>query len=276
MDIEKSKELDFFELEMFKRTIYGYLTPSNNEIEIMDFVSDTLEDNNNHYDLELIGLDKAIEDGILSLVVFNKRYINKVKKIVFMMHDDLEINDLRTMISFNMFSEKKRKKGHVEEIKVPNETSELSPIWIGHELIHSLKDTNYNEYILIDIASEVLPIFYEVLVSHTLFSVLHDKWKSYRLSFLLNHKEIYQKLENECKKDNRYEFIRYQYGQYLTSYYYALNLFHLYKQNPKLITKYINKVLTHKITTLDLLNKFDIYDISKEHINIYKLEHEKL
>ena len=275
MNIEK-EELDFFDLEMFKRSIYGYLTPTSNEIEIMNFVSDTLEKNKKTPDLELIDLDKAIEDGILSLVVFNKKYINKVKKIVFMTYDDLQINDLRTMISFNMFSEKKRKKGEVTEIKVPNETSELSPIWIGHELIHSLKDTNFNEYILIDIASEVLPIFYEMLVSHTLFSKLHDKWKDYRLSFLENHKEIFKKLEKDSENDKRYEFIRYQYGQYLTSYYYALNLFHVYKQNPKYVTKYINKVLTHKITTLDLLNKFDIYKINNEHVNIYKLEHSKL
>lgn len=270
------KEIDYLDLRMYKRSVYGSLTPSNNEIQIMDFVSDTLDTKYEPINLETMNINMAIEKGIKSLTVFNRKYINKVNKIEFYTYDDLPANDLRTIISYNVLDSNKIKRGKVLEIKVPSETSELSPIWIGHELIHSLKDTNYYEYILIDIASEVLPIFYEMLVSNTLFKDLHDKWKEYRLSFLSNHKDIYRQLEDKSKIDNRYNLIRYEYGQYLTSYYYALNLFHLYKQNPKIITKNINKVLTQKMTTLDLLKKFNIYNIDKEHVNIYKFEHSKL
>lgn len=276
METINKEELNLFKLELLKRQIYGYLNPSENEIEIMDFVSDTLNETNNLKKLELMDKDTAIEQGILSLVVFNKKYINKVKKIIFMTYDDLQLNDLRTIISFNILSNPKIKNGNVVEIKVPNDTIELSPIWIGHELVHALKDTNFNEYILKDISSETLPIFYEILVSHTIFKDMHDNWKENRLSFLENHKNIYKQLEDQSKIDEQYEITRYSYGQYLTSYYYALNLFHIYKENPKLVTKYINKVLNHKKTTLDLLNELDIYKINKEHVNIYKLEHSKL
>ena len=276
MQTINTNELDLFKLELIKRKIYGQIEPSDNEIEIMDLVSNTILKQNNLINLQSMDDDEAIKQGILSLVVFNKKYINKVKKITFMTYDDLQMNDLRTIMAFNIFSESKNKKGKLIEIRVPKDTSELSPIWIGHELIHALKDTNFNEYILKDISSETLPLFYEMLVTHSIYEDLHDKWKNYRLSFLSNHIDVYNGLKNDSINNKQYELTRYSYGQYLTSYYYALNLVHIYKQNPKIVTKYINKVLTHKITTLELLNKFDIYKINKEHVNIYKLEHSNL
>ena len=132
---------------------------------------------------------------------------------------------------------------------IPEKTNELSPIWIGHECIHCLKDINYKEYKDKDLYSEVLTIFYEILVSHTIFNDIHDIWKNERNNMLINNNYYYNLLKNNLndkEKENVYEFAMYLYGEYLTNYYYALNLFHLYKENPKVITKYINKYIAEK------------------------------
>lgn len=272
MDKIENDQLKLFELELLKRDIYGYLTPTDNEVKIMDLVANTVKKETPLNNLEERNFKEEFEKGMLSLVVFNKRFINKVNEIPFITYDDLDENDLRTIISFNIMSKFRRLKGKNKEVKIPNKINELFKVWVGHELVHCLKDTNYHEYVLKDIASETLPIFYEMLITHTLFEDVHDKWKNYRLSFLSDHIDVYQGLE----KNDEYEILKNSYGQYLTSYYYALNIYHLYKEDPIKMTKYINKVLTNKKTTLDLLKEFNIYEINKEHVNIYKLEHSKL
>lgn len=262
------------ELAALKRYLYGYIRPTENEFEIMDMVSDSLEYVNLPTNIENMPMEDAIREGIMSLRVFDRNYVNKVKKIVLMTYDELQENDLRTMIRFKMSSHLK-KRGRVSEIKIPETANKLTPIWIGHEYIHALKDTNYNENILKNVSSETLPMFYEMLVANLFFEDHHDEWKQSRLAFLMNNKNAYTILKENID-DVQLESVMHEYGQYLTSYYYAVNLFHLYKQNPKQITKIVNKVLRHKITTLDLLKKLDIYEINKEHVNIYKLEHNNL
>lgn len=267
------KDLDEFEMDMLRHLYYGFSKPSNNEYEIMQLVSSTLEKTKQNNKINYIDTDEAIKEGLLSLRVFNRKYIDRLKKVEFYTSDDVTENDFTTLISF------RKKRGKINQIIIPEKTNELSPIWIGHECIHCLKDINYKEYKDKDLYSEVLTIFYEILVSHTIFNDIHDIWKNERNNMLISNNNYYNLLKNNLndkEKENVYEFAMYLYGEYLTNYYYALNLFHLYKKNPELITKYINKVLNRRMTTFDLLNKFDIYKINQEHVNIYKFEHSNL
>ena len=264
--------LDEFEFDMLKHRLYGFKIPTDNEYEIMDTVSKCLKDNNPIRKTDFIEIDSAIEKGILSMSIFSKRHINKLMKIIFYTYGDLPENDFRAMIEYG------NNKFKVREIMIPEKVNQISPIWIGHECIHCLKDTNYDEYINKDITSEVITLFYEILSSHTIFEDVHDAWKYERLKTLLDDKYSYLIAKNNLGKDSNdvYRYIMYSYGQYLTSYFYALNLYSLYKQYPKQITKYINKVLNHKKITLDLLNEFEIRNINKENVNTFIFEHNKL
>jgi len=268
------EELEKFEFDMYKHRLNGFKLPTENEYRIMNITSKSLKDipkqvksDNN------TKIDNAIEQGILSMSIFSKSYINKLKNVVFLTYNDLTENSFNTLIDMH------NQKLYVKEIMIPKKINDVAPIWIGHECIHSLKDINYNEYIEKDIASEVIPLFYEILVSKTIFKDLHDIWKYERMNTLLEDKKYYEIGKNNIddKEDrNTYSYIMDSYGQYLTSYYYALNLFSLYKRNPKVVAKYINKVLKHKKTTLELLKELNIYKINKKHVNTYILEHKNL
>lgn len=214
------KELDEFELDMLKHMLYGFNIPSDNEYEIMSMVANSLKSNFYSIEYKNFSSDEAIKSGLLSMNMFNRKYINKLKKVLFYTYNELGENDFRAMIEF------KKKSGKVNEIMIPEKVNEISPIWIGHECIHCLKDTNYKEYINKDITSEVLTIFYEILSTHSIFKHLHDKWKMERLNTLIYDKYCYELAKKNLNKDDNtiiYEYIMYTYGQYLTSYYYALN-----------------------------------------------------
>ena len=74
-----------------------------------------------------------------------------------------------------------------------------------------------------------------------------------------------------------YEYARTKIGCYLNSFYYALILYHMYKETPNKIMNLVYKVLMNEMTTLELLQQLGIYgDIrgevfEKELRNVKKL-----
>ena len=55
--------------------------------------------------------------------------------------------------------------GYVDVIRVPLKLDELSSLFLGHELICAIKDTNYKEFKNQLCLGEVVPMFYEMLIA---------------------------------------------------------------------------------------------------------------
>ncbi|MBO6145765.1 MAG: hypothetical protein J6O62_03110 [Bacilli bacterium] len=279
MEKKITKEiLDYYDSKRKLTESLGFKKSTDEQREAMDIVSNTLKKIDITETDETISLDNSTSKALESLSLFDKKYINKICKFEYMQLDDLPEDEYTTRIAFRQLKGKVLKhSGKVFNIEIPQKITTISPIWLGHEYIHALKETNYKEYILKNRTSEILTFFYEFLIVEKCFPKLHDLWKQKRLSFL-NYDNVYYKEAKKRKNENpkTFEYIQDTYGQYLSSYYYALNLYYLYKQNPKEILKYIKKVLDHKMTTEDLINRLDISQVNRNSNNVYILGHERL
>lgn len=163
--------------------------------------------------------------------------------------------------------------GIITKYIVPNELYELSSYHLAHEHIHALKETNYNEYKNCITLGEVIPLFYELMIYNP-DEILKKELLKFRMFWILNNKKDYLLLDylyldewlnefvcetdNECKCDV-YEFMISKIGCYLNSFYYAVILYNMYKDNPKKILELVSRVLKQEITTLEMLNILDIY-----------------
>lgn len=258
-----------------KNNYYGFKKLSDNEYKIMDIVSVTLpeiDDTDTQYKEK--SLEETIFDSFSAISLLDKKYVIKLSKLKTVLNEDLEINDCKTLISF--YSDGK-KMFNICNIMISNKLDELSKIWLSHEYIHALKDTNFNEFKSKYITSEVLPIFFELILAHDKFIDIHDKWKHERLRFLAHDNEHYiYGRNNEENEEDINDYIVDAYGHYLLGYYYALNLYNLYKLNPKPILKGFKKVLDHKMTTMDLLTKLNLNEVNNENIKTFVYEHKNL
>lgn len=63
-----------------------------------------------------------------------------------------------------------------------------------------------------------------------------------------------------------YKVIQSRSGEYLNSFYYALVLFNMYKDNPKMILELVRKVLNKEMSTLDLLVNLGLYHKNSDYI----------
>ena len=256
----------------------GMLDPNENHYKIMELVSKSINNSIDRKKEEKKTFEESVSYAVDSFKIIDEKYIDELIKISFMQYDDLDKFDFMAIIEFIFTSDNKikNKTGKVHNIEVPNLFTETSKIWLGHEFIHSLKETNYYEYINKNVNSEVLPLLYEMIVSNSIFSDIHDKWKYNRLNILIRNKIFYDEARrniNDKKNSDTYRFIMESYGQYLSSYYYANNLYHIYRKDEKKVLKYMKKVLDHKKTTSDLLKEFNLNNITENNINIYKYEH---
>lgn len=150
--------------------------------------------------------------------------------------------------------------GTIACYKVPQRPDILAPLHLGHEHIHALKETNYEEYIDGQILGDVIPIFYELLMS--------DKYEEtkkmimlFRISSLKEDKKHYDNaISQMSKKDLKdlYKVVATRSGQYLNSFYYSLLLYNLYKREPKKVLELVNKVLNHEMTTRGMLEELGL------------------
>ena len=159
--------------------------------------------------------------------------------------------------------------GKVDHYKVPVKPDIMASFHLGHEHIHALKETNYDEYIDAFIIGDVITMLYEFIMADT-YSEMKSEIYRFRLSSL---KEDYKHYENaiscmqKCKDDKDiYKVIATRSGQYLNSYYYASILFNMYKSNPRLILDLVNKVLKHEITTREMLETLGLFHQDKNNI----------
>lgn len=252
----------------------GFFQPGEEQKNIMDIVSDTIKKQDILPLEETMMFYEAFHYALLSVKKLNPKYEKKIIKMNHEKFDDLDENEFETIITYKKGI--KNLKGNVKRIEVPANLDAIAPIWLGHEYMHALKDTNVYEYCLKEISSEVIPFFYELLTVNEQFPKIKEDWKRKRLGMLSYDNDYYKEAKKRKNEDpDVYNFIKENYGQYLSSYYYALNLYHLYKKYPEEVLKDVNEVLQHKKTTVQLLYKYDIRK-SKENTKIYMLEHENL
>ena len=65
--------------------------------------------------------------------------------------------------------------GKVDHFGIPQIIDTNGEIHLTHELIHALKETNYKEYILSNVVSDVIPIFYELISTDNNEQLKKDK-----------------------------------------------------------------------------------------------------
>lgn len=150
--------------------------------------------------------------------------------------------------------------GTVVNYKVPQKPDIMAPLHIGHEHIHVLKETNYEEYIDSQILGDVIPMFYELLMCDK-YEDMKKLIMSFRLFSLKEDKKHYDNAINQMKKrelKDLYKVIATRSGQYLNSFYYSLLLYNLYKNDPKRVLELVNRVLNHEMTTRKMLEELGI------------------
>lgn len=169
----------------------------------------------------------------------------------------------------------------ISEYNIPADLRELHTFFFVHEQMHAVKDTNYSEYVYNLILGETIPIFYEFMIYNP-NEVLKKELIKFRLKYLLINRLEYEKyvdkFDNSYGRDTfilgltepsdmtkLYEYICSKIGRYLNSFYYALILYNMYKENADKILRLVSKVLNQEMTTYELLCQLNIYgDIKGE------------
>ena len=164
--------------------------------------------------------------------------------------------------------------GIVKSYKIPYKLNDNSFIYMGHEYMHSLKDTNYEEYKLSQSLGDVVPLFYEMVCADMFPKLAKGFWQS-RLDMLKGNAVVYKNVSVDIQRNvfNRSLNLVNQSicGQYLNSFYYALLLFNMYKRCPQFVTGEIIRVLNHEITTMDLLVGLGVYNVNKDNLVIEEI-----
>lgn len=174
---------------------------------------------------------------------------------------------------------------------LPREIYLSDIIWYSHEMIHALKDSNYNEFINCYKYGEILPLFHEIFLSNKISNlVVYNEWIQLRYVYLKENNErmdIPLMMDNhnynillDCllneKQIKDKQLLNCNNGCYLLSYYYALLLYNLYLDNPNKILHIISKVLRKEVTTEYLLNELDIIENNTTNNKIFNITHNSL
>lgn len=244
--------------------------PSKNELEIVDIVLDSIEKAEKPSDLKYITLDEAVTNAAYSIQKIDKTYIDYISKIPINVNSNFDEHCYCSLI-LKKFIDDICITRHID---IPSNLLSFSPICIGHEYIHSIKDIYYYEFLEKFTFSEVLTNFYELVAANTIFKEIKTDWRDFKLFSLSRIKDNYNELKTkrdiESLEEKKY------YGVYLISIYYALVLYDMYKQDPNIILKKVNSVLKHKYTTGQMLDNLGIKNIDNENIKIFQLEKEIL
>ena len=151
--------------------------------------------------------------------------------------------------------------GNVGHYKVPLNPDSMASIHLGHEHIHAMKETNYEEYKDGQVLGDVITMLYEFILADTHPELKKDIYR-FRLSTLKEDFKHYENAVAQMQKSKQdkdlYKIIATRSGQYLNSYYYAVILFNLYKDNPDVILELVNKVLNHEMTTREMLESLNL------------------
>ena len=239
--------------ERFDYSIYNYVinnTPNINHIS---------------YRGKIIFKNYAIKASLKQFKIFNEennhKLLNIIKTTEFI--KDYPPNNFGVATTYDISLSKIINPGYVTTYHIPKKIYDVDIISLGHEHCHALKETNYNEHKNQLTLGEVIPIFYELINYENNF--LKQKCLEYRLFCLKEQKERYLAISHFIRQnkiyeyDNIYEYAKNYLGSYFGGFYYAIILYNMYKIDPIKILNLVNQVLSHKITTLDMLKKLNIH-----------------
>ena len=225
----------------------------------------------------IITQNNAINKSFDYLEVFGPEIPNKAKKIV----SNIKIYPIynvlftyQTHIEYEFdpkVNQVVKNSGNVDHYKIPMKLDEVSPLWIAHENIHALKETNYDEYIDGQILGDVIPMFLELVMVN---QVSNDKASSLlrnRLFLLKNEYTSTQEMKKVLSKD-LYDIYATSSMQYLNSFNYAFQLYQRYRDNKENIISKIKEVLVGQNTTRNMLDEFAILNKCDSEKVQYELE----
>ncbi len=223
-----------------------------------------------------ISFQQAISTSAKDITIFGDEYLNRILEVFnhakYMVAYPGNLS-FACNVTFMVDPETKKvqtNSGKVEHYKLPQQITELAPMFLGHEHLHALKETNYQEYVNSQRLADVIPLFYELVMANGKYQDIYDIWlnsRMYLLCDLQNQYNIARKLmKNNGSERDMYKIIAVKNGEYLNSFYYALILYNMYLNDKKLIISLIKKVLNHEMTTIQLLNTLGIYGIDSHQI----------
>ena len=196
------------------------------------------------------------QDKTLSESVFEKKAHYDYYYIV-----DEEDSDKVEPYYFNTQMNSGENRQMVPAVSLPRKLDRASYAFFGHELHHCIKDLNLNERRIRDRVSEVIPMFYEMLCSD--FEMNENVSKEIKKRRL-----ILLKLDKDSGCEDARQI------QYFNSFYYALALYNMYRddENKILILRLISRVLKGEINSLDLLYMLDLYGMDLDYKVSWELE----
>lgn len=148
-------------------------------------------------------------------------------------------------------------------LDIPYQLDALSYIYLGHEIIHLLKDTNLNEYKTSLKFSEILPMLYEFIQLKYKRIDTRKNIISQRIILLSSMSQNVIKAKNLLGNTTEFNIFKLLDYQYFISFYYTILLYNLYNKHPNDILREFKKVLLHEKTTKEILEYFEIYEQTK-------------
>ncbi len=244
-----------------------YIQPSDKKV--IDYVIRSLSefDTGAYVSVGNVSVVDAIKGGLQNIKIFGDTNAAEVFSIIKGIPFLPTYPDSRAYTCFISYSSDSvtqkvdRNSAKVLNYKTPIKPDVLGSFYLGHEFVHTLKDTNYEEYIDTQILGDTIPIFYEMLMAdkHPMFKRTIFR---FRLEVLKQEAKNYERAIRQMGKSNRYKDLHKinatMSGQYLNSFYYAILLFNIYKVEPKMILEMVNKVLKHELTTRKMLDNLGL------------------
>lgn len=243
---------------------------SNIDVTVCDFVHSQLSyvDFNRFSSGRFISIKELVEMSINEMNFFGSDISKKIDELVnntlINQKKNIDITQFSASISYDINNGAVSSIGSIHSYNIPQCLYEYSVYLFSHEHLHALKETNYLEWKDSNIIGEVIPLFYELVVSES-DDILKRQLLKARMNDLFYNgcefsitNDLIMNGNNE-EDINLYLYVRTIIGRYLNSFYYALILYSMYKETPLKILDLVSKVLRHEMTTLDMLNRLNIY-----------------
>ncbi len=156
------------------------------------------------------------------------------------------------------------KTGRISEFTFSEISTDMSRVFIGHEMIHAFKDTFGREIIDHYITGEVLPMFFELAILEKEDPLFAKKHHSYRLAMLKEDKQYLDLLITAKYSKKVYQIAVSEACEYLNAFYFSLLLYNAYKMNRDLVIYEVLSVLYQEKTTWDILGYLGILTNNQE------------
>ena len=148
--------------------------------------------------------------------------------------------------------------GFIDHFKITEHVYEEDRIFLGHELVHVNKELNLDEYRLFLTYSDVIPMLYEfVVMRDKAYEVINNRFALLKTE-TKRYNDVTKHMKSGKDKD-LYKVLQSRAGQYLNSFYYAVVLYKMYKNDSKMILDYMKRVMKCEMTTLDMLKDLGIH-----------------